>query len=541
MTKLLSKYSVLIWFILAWVSFFVMDEFAISVGDDLGYLFTDKKLHDCSGELITNFGQCIETQIHHYQTTNGRFIVHVITSALLALMQPTAIHALNALMFAVLMVLVGVNMPRENRSYALTFAFLWLLLPRPGTVMLSLVAFAVNYLWSAVAYLIFIMIYQRGEKQEYRYWQLALMFCVALFIGSLHESYGLPIAGALVIIGLARYKNLKRIELTLLIGFCIGVAVSVFAPGNLMHLSQGGGIAVNSVGHKMKVLVDDLIETPMSWLFCTTIIFSIFSAHKAMVFIKNHALYYLIVMLSLLLACLTYTSIRQLYCPSVFSIIILLNMIVECKNEILKRVAIITSLVLSVLMLALAYPLRQNTYNQFCSFLSNVNLIAQKQGSVVTFDSQYCNYNHLHWYNSFVAHRFDADPLECRDLRIVGDSYTKQGLSRMFWTDHKSNHFKTFINTNSTILKKVDKQSPKPVSEKSATMKTCKIDERYVAYIVPEGDSYYRRPFANSDCTEKIPFETFTSHGVTYIIACTSQKLIYLKQKKPAQNLQKRK
>ena len=144
------------WFAFVVTTFWLLGQFAISVGDDLGYMFTDSALPKGDGAMITGVWDCFTTQAQHYLSTNGRFLVHGTTHFFTAIAGMKIFAVVNALMFGVLWLLLVkfVARPVDRGAFAslLALFMLWTCIPDAGTIMLSLVAFAVNYMWTAVAY-----------------------------------------------------------------------------------------------------------------------------------------------------------------------------------------------------------------------------------------------------------------------------------------------------------------------------------------------------------------------------------------------------
>ena len=49
-----------IWFVFVVASFWLLGQFSISVGDDLGYMFTDSALHKGDGKLSQAYGNVLQ-------------------------------------------------------------------------------------------------------------------------------------------------------------------------------------------------------------------------------------------------------------------------------------------------------------------------------------------------------------------------------------------------------------------------------------------------------------------------------------------------
>ena len=96
-----------IWFVFVVASFWLLGQFSISVGDDLGYMFTDSALHKGDGKLITSIWECFTTQTKHYFSTNGRFLVHTTTHFFTAIAGMKVFNVVNAFVFGLLWLLVS--------------------------------------------------------------------------------------------------------------------------------------------------------------------------------------------------------------------------------------------------------------------------------------------------------------------------------------------------------------------------------------------------------------------------------------------------
>ena len=97
-----SKVSIIAWFAFAVITFWLLDRYSISVGDDLGYMFSDSSLHKGDGKLITSIDECFATQVKHYVSTNGRFLVHVTTHFFTAIAGLDIFRIVNSIMFGLL-------------------------------------------------------------------------------------------------------------------------------------------------------------------------------------------------------------------------------------------------------------------------------------------------------------------------------------------------------------------------------------------------------------------------------------------------------
>jgi hypothetical protein len=401
--------SELTWMLLIGVTFFVLNCFSIHTGDDLGYMFTDTTHHCGDGERVSTFAQCITTQCHHYFTTNGRFAVHVVVMALLNLMPLWAYRLLNSLMFVLLWWLTcRLAAPQKGMRTDTLRAAAWLLLfvalPQPGLILLTLVSYSVNYLWVAVAVCALLLALQRRARA---WW----MMPAALFVGSLQESFSLPLCAAFVVASL-----LKRMPWRVTIAFIVGTAVEVFAPGNMSHAAQGGGLALDAVRAKTTALGSDLCRSIITPAAVALAMWFVCRRRSCTAFCRENIVPLTATVAALALATLTFTSPRQLTAPTLFAIIMLLQRVPD------RRWLTVASAAAVAVTMAVMAPYKAMIYNRYQTMLETVDegkSFAYPNGEAPVIG------------NAPFARAFIPDPLCNRGLVAIGDKYSKQGLSRL--------------------------------------------------------------------------------------------------------------
>jgi hypothetical protein len=370
-------------------------------------MFTDTTHHNGDGVRVTTLAQCFTTQCHHYFTTNGRFAVHVVVMAMLNLVPLWAYRLLNAVMFGLLWLLAcrfTAPAKRSNTTYAVAWLLLLAAMPQPGLVMLTLVSYSVNYLWTGVAVLALLLALRRGKKS----WWLA---AYALFVGSLQESYSLPLCAALVVCSLCR-----RTPWRITIAFIIGTAIEVFAPGNLSHAAQGGGFTAAAIEAKLSALGKDLSHSIITPAVIATAMWAIVRRRQCLKFCNDNLLLVTATAAALALACATFTSPRQLTAPTLFVIIMLLQRVSNIKSLTYASTALV-----AVTIAVMGYYKAQ-IHHRCQTLLQSVSVgktYAYPLGEATVTG------------NSWFARAYIPDPLCNRGLVTVGDKYTKQGLSRL--------------------------------------------------------------------------------------------------------------
>lgn len=453
-----SKLSIIVWFAFAVITFWLLDRYSISVGDDLGYMFSDSALHKGDGKLIATIGECFTTQAKHYVSTNGRFLVHATTHFFTAIAGLDIFRIANSIMFGLLWLLIVRFITPWQRiknmfPLLLSLFMLWVGVPDAGTTMLSLVAFAVNYMWTAVAYLAFILLlkWSATTHRPFRQNVVAYLFCgiTAIAIGSLQESYSLPISAALFILSVFNLKKIKPLSLTMIVGFFVGCGIGVFAPGNLRHAAQGGGFSFDSILRKCEALSHEVLLSAIILLILILAILAIINVRQSMRIIHQNAFFLIAIAVSLLFAVFTFTSSRQLFCPSIFSIIVIGRIIMQwAKKVIFRSSATITMGLILLAILVAAYPLRHNSYSIY------EKVLRQLGGSkkLIVANAAHSNYNTDCDAVRLLAERYAPDPLENKTLHLLFDGYTKRGLSRMGWENQKSTNIANFIPYPASVI-----------------------------------------------------------------------------------------
>ena len=536
-----STIHLLVWFVGVVATFLLLGQFSISVGDDLGYMFADSKLHNCDGPMISSVWECFTTQAKHYVSTNGRFIVHVITHFFTALAGMKVFNVVNALMFGLLWLLVVKTIGLKKASnktflYLLSLFLLWTCLPLPGATMLSLVAFATNYLWTGVAYLAFLMLLRKmsvARKTFRQNWILYIACGVAaIVVGSLQESYALPISGALFVLGVFNIRRINSLLMTMIIGFFVGVGVSMFAPGNWNRMSSGGGFSIEKLLRTCNILSQELIFSVIALLVLMTVAFFVINRKSAKQFVKRNAFYYLAISFSLFLALLTYSALRQMFCPFLLSVIVIGRMLMRCENIVrFRQVSMAVMGCVLVAIFAGGYVLRENTYNIHQNILNQLggnpkNLIA---------DATNAHYNIDNKFIRGFAKRYAPDPLAGEELHIVFDGYTKRGLSRIGWENRQSSNVISVIPYPQSKIEQCF-ENPPEVNQIGTTTsykaKVINIDRKYRSVRLDTAINMAGQymPFETESSKKALRHERYVYNGhVYFILDSRSPDIVVLK------------
>ena len=202
--------------------------------------------------------------------------------------------------------------------------------------------------------------------------------------------------------------------------------------------------------------------------------------------------------------------------------------------------SIVVSLAL-VCVLSIALNLRSNTFERYSEVLSEVQRLSLTGSQIATVDASKCNYNKVgaSWWRRFAIYQYDEDPISGDYLKIFADSYTKQGLSRLYWGDAKGNHLKAFLPypfaTIRERLQGVDESRVKMLNDSVFSAPTLRLDCRYWATRLRTElvMSKSLQVFPCADLKSKLSSESYILQGYTYVVyQCQDEhNAIYIKAK----------
>ena len=194
------------------------------IGDDYIYNYVIENGAD-SDRQINNIYDLFVSQYNHLLTVNGRFIVHFVLQFIIAFFGKWFFNLLNPLFFLAYILLTAyyalgkVNFPAVVATVALvlfmpTFADLYLWM-----------AGSMNYLWTTVVVLIFLIQLDRREDRliGWSSWKILLLSFVA---GCSHEGISVPIAVGLLAVALPSYRKIRHTErFWMLVMFAVGAFI----------------------------------------------------------------------------------------------------------------------------------------------------------------------------------------------------------------------------------------------------------------------------------------------------------------------------
>lgn len=222
--------------------FILVSQYYPISGDDFRYRF-----HYQNQSELNSFSDIVDSNIYQYEHHTGRFLAHCIIQYFMSFGGFIPFYILSSFMWGLLLFsLIWLVRYKSHRIKGdlmyILFAIL-LIVPMTGTLLWGTVAMTVNYMYSAAIYFSFLVVYLyiRDKKPILTYWLNSLLFIFGLICGSWQESFAIGIAGTLFLYHIYTINQTKGSALVLLIGFGIGTALLIFAPGNFERAYEATG------------------------------------------------------------------------------------------------------------------------------------------------------------------------------------------------------------------------------------------------------------------------------------------------------------
>ena len=228
-----------IFFIIIGVAFYLLDRFSLFIIDDYMYAFKYGTY-----EPIRTLKDIFESQCDHYMQHNGRFLVHCVVQLFCGILGVEWFRIFNTILFVLFCAMTTRLVCGTYRApimwYVLTSFAIWLFIPRIGMTILGNIACGVNYLWVGVANLYFLLVCDKLNKGHYSQSFISNIGygILGTIIGSLQESFSIPIAGVLFLYYCFNYRQFTGAIVWLVSGYWLGSIILIIAPGNFVRLSN---------------------------------------------------------------------------------------------------------------------------------------------------------------------------------------------------------------------------------------------------------------------------------------------------------------
>ena len=362
--------------------FYLMNMYTPICGDDYLYSFyltpvAAKSFFEGASigfeQKISSFTDVIFSQYNHYFYVNGRTIPHILEQSFAGLWGENCFNLINVFAFLLLnMLVIWISGKRNLTKFGYWVAavfFIWFLLPCPVDLFL-LMSGALNYTWSAVLCLAFLLVYTKVRQMERVNWGVAfLLFLQGVISGWTHESLVIGISGALFIIYCVQYnkRKPKSPEVALVAGFWLGTLLLCLSPAARGRASFDHP----SIWETFLLIIGELRAF---YVLLFLLVYTFFrekrnnNNHTLRKFFYDNQLYFYVILIELVFSLVIgFRNVRQLFGIELFSVVILINLISEQTsfNAVWCRSVSIVAASAIVLHMAFVIPCAKRSHAQF--------------------------------------------------------------------------------------------------------------------------------------------------------------------------------
>ena len=362
--------------------FYLMNMYTPICGDDYLYSFyltpvAAKSFFEGTSigfeQKISSFTDVIFSQYNHYFYVNGRTIPHILEQSFAGLWGENCFNLINVFAFLLLnMLVIWISGKRNLTKFGYWVAavfFIWFLLPCPVDLFL-LMSGALNYTWSAVLCLAFLLVYTKVRQMEKVNWGVAfLLFLLGVISGWTHESLVIGISGALFIIYCVQYnkRKPKSPEIALVAGFWLGTLLLCLSPAARGRASFDHP----SIWETFLLIIGELRAF---YVLLFLLVYTFFrekrnnNNHTLRKFFYDNQLYFYIILIELVFSLVIgFRNVRQLFGIELFSVVILIKLISEQTsfNAVWCRSVSIVAASAIVLHMAFVIPCAKCSHAQF--------------------------------------------------------------------------------------------------------------------------------------------------------------------------------
>ncbi len=225
---------------------------------------------------INDFNDIIRSQEVHYNHVNGRIIVHFVAQAFLGIFGKTTFTIINTAAFAGFVWLICKYVRIDKSPLVTLSAILFMvtvMLPSFVDCFIWLLG-AINYLWTAIAIITFLLLFERIIKRKTRIKDF-LLAPLCLLIGWTHEGMSLPLAAALFLFCLYKRHSLRHTPAWLYVGwFTVGAALCAFAPSVINRAASEQVPFMSVLGGKLFSFAFNLTQVHTFWLLAVICLYT---------------------------------------------------------------------------------------------------------------------------------------------------------------------------------------------------------------------------------------------------------------------------
>lgn len=401
MRKARSLISIALFMSIVGALFYIMNVYTPLISDDYLYSFyltpvAAKSFFEGTfvgfEQKILSLTDVLSSQYNHYFYVNGRTVPHIIEQIFAGIIGKEWFNVFNLFFFLSLTMLVVWIADRRKifmlPYWVIGFSLLWLLLPHPADIILPMVC-AINYVWSAVLCLVFLVFYFKIREMVKVHWLITIvLLLLGIIAGWTHEALAIGISGALFIDFCMHNKRKAKVSEILMIGgFWIGTLLICLSPA-----ARGRAFLDHpSLWTTFLMIMGELRAFYfLLSLLGLVLLFKVKDCSIATLkkIICDNQFYFYIILIDFAFSLfIGYRNVRQLFGMELFSIILSMRLIVylASSTSLYLRLSCIIAGVIVIIHMASIIP-----YSK-CSYMQSQNIIAayvQSEDGAVSYEKK---------------------------------------------------------------------------------------------------------------------------------------------------------
>ena len=242
-----NKWEILFYCILFLIMYVMNYLTPLHILDDIRYSFLITNKFD-TDHPIASIADVIRSMYYHWLNVNGRITTHFIVQSFTGLLGKNVFNFFNAFVFCLMLFLIKKLIGFKCKYFLgelFIFTSVLLLMPSFNQTMLWL-AGSINYLWSAVFVLFFLLLLKKNKEEPLVFSKVPILALISLLLGWTHECISLPVS---MVLGLYCLINFKRLFNSMFficaLFYMIGTALTVFAPSTLSRAERAGSLNID--------------------------------------------------------------------------------------------------------------------------------------------------------------------------------------------------------------------------------------------------------------------------------------------------------
>jgi len=313
-------------FVLTHNTFFLSDDYVVSIGSDKNFISSFKQIFDSIANFYVHWGGGVVCKFFQFLFCgyiSNKLVFDIANTIVFCLFLVTSTKLID-------------NKRNLNCIALVLFSLAsWFLLPQQNETLFWIVG-STAYLWTTVQSLLFLLMLDAFKDRKNNVVTLVLLGLASLFLGTSHYLSSVSISFALIVYYLIFHRKEINVNvLVMSIMYGIGTIILIVAPGNYIRQAS---IEASHVEH-MYVAKTLLGTIKIFYILCASCIICFIADKKRTCnFFKENLLLFSILIMSVVALCfIFYSSIRTAFFPEVIALILLLKLLIPILPKYAKK------------------------------------------------------------------------------------------------------------------------------------------------------------------------------------------------------------